>query len=97
MPFSKDNPGKGRPKNAPNKETKSLREHLNIILDGSRDDFQTTLNELRETNPKAFIDAYLRILEFSIPKLKSVDTQISAKDNIESIKIEIKKGTDFGN
>jgi hypothetical protein len=51
--------------------------------------------ELRETNPKAYLDVYIKLIEYGLPKMRSVDTTISAKDNIESIKIEIKKPLDL--
>ena len=91
MPFTKDNPGKGRPKNSPNKEVKTLRESINAILEGGIEDFNSTMAELRETNPKAYLDVYIKLIDFSLPRMKSVDTTISTKDNVESIKIEIKK------
>jgi len=90
MPFTKDNPGKGRPKNAENKEKKTLREAITTIVEGGAEDFQRTMNELSETNPGKYLDIYVKLLEYSMPKLRSVDTTISAKDNVESIKIEIK-------
>jgi hypothetical protein len=90
MPFTKYNPGKGRPKNSPNKEVKTLRESINAILEGGIEDFNSTMAELRETNPKAYLDVYVKLIDFSLPRMKSVDTTISTKDNVESIKIEIK-------
>jgi hypothetical protein len=92
MPFEKGhNLGQGRPKGAENKEKKTLRESINAILEGGVEDFNSTMAELRETNPKAYLDTYIKLIDFGLPRLKSVDTIISTKDNIESIKIEIKK------
>ena len=97
MPFK---PGEkslgGRPKGAENKEVKTLRESINAILEGGIEDFNGAMSELRETNPGKYLDIYVKLIEYGMPKLRSVDTTISAKDNVESIKIEIKKGTDFG-
>jgi hypothetical protein len=90
MPFTKNNPGKGRPRGAENKEKKTLRESINSILEGGIEDFNSTMAELRETNPKAYLDVYVKLIDFSLPRMKSVDTTISTKDNVESIKIEIK-------
>jgi len=92
MPFK---PGEkslgGRPKGSENKEVKTLRESINAILEGGIEDFNSSMAELRETNPKAYLDVYVKLIDFSLPRMKSVDTTISAKDNVESIKIEIKK------
>jgi hypothetical protein len=95
MPFTPDNPGSGRPKGAENKEKKQLRESINAILEGGIEDFNQAMSELRETNPKAYLDTYVKLIEYGLPKLRSVDTTIDVKDNVESIKIEIKKPKDI--
>jgi hypothetical protein len=91
MPFT---PGhkqsNGRPKGAENKEKKTLRESISSILEAGIEDFNSSMAELRETNPKAYLDVYIKLIEYGLPKMRSVDTTISAKDNVESIKIEIK-------
>jgi hypothetical protein len=96
MPFT---PGHkqatGRPIGAENKEKKSLRESINAILEGGLEDFNSTMAELRESNPKAYLDTYVKLIEYGLPKLRSVDTTIDVKDNVESIKIEIKKPKDI--
>jgi hypothetical protein len=81
----------GRPKGSENLEKKTLRESINAILEGGVEDFNSTMAELRETNPKAYLDTYIKLIDFGLPRLKSVDTTISTKEGIESIKIEIKK------
>jgi len=96
MPFT---PGHkqatGRPKGSENLEKKSLRESINAILEGGLEDFNSTMSELRESNPKAYLDTYVKLIEYGLPKLRSVDTTLDLKDKVESIKIEIKKGLDI--
>ena len=96
MPFTPGhNKATGRPKGAENKEKKTLRESINSILEAGIEDFNSSMAELRETNPKAYLDVYIKLIEYGLPKMRSVDTTISAKDNVESIKIEIKKPLDL--
>ncbi len=96
MPFT---PGHkqatGRPKGSENKEVKTLRESINAILEGGIEDFNGAMSELRETNPGKYLDIYVKLIEYGMPKLRSVDTTIDLKDKVESIKIEIKKPLDL--
>jgi hypothetical protein len=91
MPFVKGHSmGKGRPPGAPNKEVKSLRESINTILEGGVDTFMATMEELRKTNPKAYVDNYIKLMEYSLPKMRSVDNTIKVDEGVSGIKIEIK-------
>lgn len=56
-----------RKKGTKNKITIDIKEKLKLILDGNFEKLQTELNHL---NGKAFIDSYVRIMEFVIPKAK---------------------------
>ncbi len=90
MPFNADNPGTGRPKGAENKETKKLREAIAAITEGGIEDFQRALNEVLEENPSKYLELYLKLLEYTMPKLRSVDTNIGVnEDSIGNIKIEV--------
>jgi hypothetical protein len=91
MPFT---PGQefsgGRPKGAENKETKKLREALTALTIGGMDDFITVLAELREENRVKYAEYYLKLLEYSIPKMRSVDTNLSVdQESLGAIKIEV--------
>ena len=96
MPFT---PGHkiagGRPAGVENKEKKALRESINAILEGGIEDFNGAMAELRESNPGKYLDIYVKLIEYGLPKLRSVDTTLDLKDKIESIKIEIKKPLDL--
>ena len=99
MPFTSET-ATGRPKGAENKETKRLREAISAITEGGIDDFQRALNEVLEDNPSKYLELYLKLLEYTMPKLRSVDTNIGVnEDSIGNIKIEVvnkanAKGTD---
>lgn len=90
MPFNADNPPTGRPKGAENKETKKLREAIAAITTGGVEDFQRALNEVLEENPSKYLELYLKLLEYTMPKLRSVDTNLGISDEaIGGIKIEV--------
>ena len=82
MPFT---PGQefsgGRPKGAENKETKKLREAIAAITNGSIEDLQGAFAEIRENNPVKFIEMYLRLLEYTMPKLRSIENNIELNHN----------------
>lgn len=96
MPFQPNhNLSNGRPKGSQNGDKKQLREALTAIIEGGVEDFQKTMNELRENNPKAYIDNYIKLLEFALPKQRDVNTNLNIDSKVESIKIEIKKPLDL--
>ena len=89
MPFTSET-ATGRPKGAENKETKRLREAISAITEGGVEDFQRALNEVLEENPSKYLELYLKLLEYTMPKLRSVDTNIGVnEDSIGNIKIEV--------
>lgn len=93
MPFSKghDIPG-GRKKGSENKKRSELREALAAIIEEKLPDFLESLEDLKEENVAKYLDVYLRLLEYSIPKLRSVDTTIDVgEDSISKITVEVKK------
>jgi hypothetical protein len=80
----------GRPKGAENKETKKLREAIAAITNGSVEDLNGAFAEIRESNPAKFIEMYLRLLEYTMPKLRSIDTNIDVSDSmIQKITVEV--------
>ena len=80
--------GQGRPKGAPNKENKIIKEAITAIIEGGLEDFQSVLAEMRETNPVKFAENYMKLMEYTIPKLRSVDSNVSIDpESLGSIKI----------
>lgn len=72
--FTKGNKGGGRPKGSTNKANTELRERISLLLDENWEDIQTDLKSL---TPKERIDAYIKLLEYSLPKLNR--TQLTAE------------------
>jgi len=52
----------------------------------------TAFESVREENPSKYIELYLRLLEYTTPKLRAIDTKIDvAEGAIEKITIEVKQ------
>jgi len=80
----------GRPKGSPNKENRELREAIQAIVNGAIPDVVSVLADMRETNPIKYTENVLKLMEYVIPKMRSVDTNISVDtESLSSIKIEV--------
>lgn len=64
----------GRKKGTPNKDIKILRERINNLLDNH---FGELEEDFKSLTPKERIDAYIKLLEYAVPKLSR--TEISNK------------------
>jgi hypothetical protein len=55
-------------------------------------DLQDALEEVREESPAKYVELYLKMLEYTMPKLRAIDTKIDvAEGAIEKITIEVKQ------
>ena len=80
----------GRPKGSPNKENLDLKLAIQAIVNGSIPDVVAVLAEMRETNPVKYTENILKLMEYVIPKMRSVDTNLSVDpESLGSIKIEV--------
>jgi hypothetical protein len=70
----------GRPKGAKNKVSEQLRERLEILLS---DEWQQIKEDFKELTPKERIEAYIKLMEYSIPKLNR--TELKTDDKIIEI------------
>jgi len=62
---------KGRPKGTKNKVTTDLRELFNNVLESNMKQIQKDIEEL---SPKDRINVLLKVSEFVLPKLRSIET-----------------------
>ena len=71
MPLSKEAQSKGGKtgKRGPGKETRALRERVEHLLDENWGQIKKDLDEL---SPKDRVDAYLRLMDFALPKLQRI-------------------------
>jgi hypothetical protein len=91
MPFESGHsiPG-GRTKGSTNEKVNKVREAITAITEGGIESFNECMDEVRTTNPAKFLEVYLKLLEYSMPKLRSVDTNIGInEESVGGIKIEV--------
>ena len=80
----------GRPKGAEGKDAKRVREAITAITEGGVTSLNECFDEIRTTNPAKFVELYLRLLEYTMPKLRSIDTNIDVGNNlISKITVEV--------
>jgi hypothetical protein len=92
MPFEKGHKlATGRPAGVPNVSTDMVRKSLAAIIEGNIPDIQSALAEVREQNPARYLDLYIKLLEFSTPKLMSIKSNVELGDNtIQAIQVVMK-------
>ena len=96
MPFEKNNKlGKGRPRGVPNRTTEQAKVTIQRAVNGILDTMQTDLQEIKKKDPIRAMELAIKLLEYSIPKLKSVDVKgtMDVKQQIQQISIHILDGT----
>jgi hypothetical protein len=93
MPFKKGqkNPNAGRPAGSQNKGTEALRKKLALLTERSYPRISDALMRVEAEDPKAFIELYLKLLHYVVPKLESVQSTIEVGDEtLNKITVEIK-------
>jgi hypothetical protein len=86
----------GRPRGSQNRSTEMMKVNVaraaNFGLDTIKEDYE----RLREEDPKGALNLLMKLLEFNLPKLKSVDMDVKAEVNnkVEKITVEIKQRDD---
>jgi hypothetical protein len=92
MPFTSET-ATGRPKGSEGKDTKKLREAIAAITNGGVEDFQRALGDVLEENPAKYLELYLKLLEYTMPKLRSIDTNVElGESTLHKITVEINAG-----
>lgn len=92
MGFEKGNKlGKGRPKGTPNRSTEQMKVTLNRAINMGLDYLKEDYEKLRKEDPAKALAILTKLMDFSLPKLKSVDMEIKAEVNtkLEKLQIEI--------
>ena len=96
MPFEAGHsiPG-GRKPGSTNEKVNRVREAITAITEGGIESFNECMDEVRTTNPAKFLEVYLKLLEYSMPKLRSVDTNIGInEESVGGITIQVVKQND---
>ena len=92
MPFVQGNSfGNGRPKGSLNKVNEKVREIIGSLTEAYAEDFDTALAQVQENNPQKFAEIYLKLLEYSLPKMRAIESTVDfSEGTIEKITVEVK-------
>jgi len=67
-PGNNYNPG-GRPKGSVNETTKQIKQVFADLLSGQESKLNDALEKVRQTNPKAYLELYVKISERFVPQV----------------------------
>ena len=84
--------GKGRPAGKLNASTEMAKLTLARLAAKGLNDISEDIDKIREKNPIRAAEIYIKLLEYVVPKLKSVDMKLDAEvtQKVEKIIVEIK-------
>ena len=83
----------GRPKGSSNRSTDMQKVNIQRMINEGLDFMKEDYHRIRKDDPAKAIGLLVKLMEYSIPKLKSVDMKVEAEVNnkIERITVEIKQ------
>ena len=67
---------RGRPPGAKNKVSEEIRQAFNLLLDDNLPRLSDWIDQVAKDDPKAAIDAILKLAEFVLPKLQRVHQEV---------------------
>lgn len=85
----------GRKKGVPNRTTEQAKLSIQRAVNGVLDTMHSDLMEIKKKDPIKAMELAIKLLEYSIPKLKSIDLQgtMEVNQKIQQISIHILDGT----
>ena len=83
----------GRPKGALNRSTEQMKLTIARAVNSSLNSLQEDLERIRKEDPEKAIQLSTKLLEYTLPKMKSIDmnAQVDITSKIEEITINIKR------
>jgi hypothetical protein len=83
----------GRPKGALNRTTEQMRLTINRAVNNTLNTIQQDLEELKKTDPVKALELSMKLMEYAMPKMRSIDLKgsIEVDQRIQSININITK------
>lgn len=84
---------KGRPKGSLNRTTEQAKVTIQRAVNGILDTMQSDLQEIKKRDPIRAMELAIKLLEFSVPKLKSIDMHATMEidQRIQQITVNINK------
>ena len=84
---------KGRPPGALNRTTEQMRLTINRAVNNTLNTIQSDLEELKKTDPVKALELSMKLMEYAMPKMRSIDLKgsIEVDAKIQSINININR------
>lgn len=81
----------GRPKGSLNRSTEQMKLTIARAVNNQLTSINEDLDKIRKENPAKALEIAMKLMEYTIPKLKSVDMKLDAEVNakIEKLSIEV--------
>lgn len=83
----------GRPKGSLNRTTEMMRLNIARAVNNTLDTIQIDLAEIKKNNPEKAMELAMKLMEYSLPKLRSIDINgsIEVDARIHSISVNINR------
>jgi len=90
--------GPGRPKGKLNRSTEQMKLTIARAINHQLDNIQADMDNIRKENPAKALELAIKLMEYTIPKLKSMDMKMDADitAKIEKLEIEVINTTKDG-
>jgi hypothetical protein len=83
---------KGRPKGSANRSSEMQKINIQRMINEGLDYLKEDYHAIREEDPAKAVSLLLKMMEYSIPKLKSVEVKGELEHKIQQISVNINKG-----
>jgi hypothetical protein len=90
----------GRPKGSLNRTTEQMRLTINRAVNNTLNTIQSDLEELKKTDPVKALELSMKLMEYAMPKMRSIDLKgsIEVDQRIQQVSININRtGSELGN
>ena len=97
--FEKGNKLGGRKPGSLNRSTEEMKLTIARAVNNTLSTIQSDLNEIKKRNPEKAMELALKLMEYTMPKMRSIDMQGTMEVNakIQSINLNIVDGTKHHN
>jgi hypothetical protein len=84
---------KGRPPGALNRTTEQMRLTINRAVNNTLNTIQSDLEELKKTDPVKALELSMKLMEYAMPKMRSIDLKgsIEVEAKIQQISVNINR------
>jgi hypothetical protein len=83
----------GRPKGSLNRTTEQMRLTINRAVNNTLNTIQSDLEELKKTDPVKALELSMKLMEYAMPKMRSIDLKgsIEVDARIQQISINVNR------